>query len=86
MRINKGTSKESLETSLEISEEYVHFLILQLGVEHAKQERLVAEKKELEARINLLQTTHRQEIRGLKDVAGPTKPRSSHLGTSSSSS
>ena len=37
----------SLESGLEKSELYLHYMILQLKVEHIKQEGLAAEKKEL---------------------------------------
>ena len=76
----------SLESQLEKSELYVHYIISQLKVEHAKQERLAAEKKELKAQIELLQETHKRELIGLKEVVGPSKPRSSLLGASNSSS
>ena len=71
---------------MERSEEYVHFLISQMKVEHAKQDRLASEKKELEVQIELLRETHMWELIGLIGVVGPSKPKSSPLSTSSSSS
>ena len=56
------------------------FLISQLKVEYAKHDKLVAEKKELEAQIELLQETYKQELIGLKGVAGPLKSISLPLG------